>query len=49
MLTPITPATLLRGQTERPFTYKLGKSFALLGITIGALQFVLAARLQWVE
>jgi predicted ferric reductase len=52
LLTIATPFLLvftLRPRTDHNVIYEVGKSFALLGLTIIAMQFVLAARLRWIE
>jgi predicted ferric reductase len=49
LITPLILMTVFRPQTDHSFTYELGKNFAVLGYTILTLQFVLAARLKWVE
>jgi predicted ferric reductase len=42
-------AVITNRETDHTFVYELGRSFALIGISIIAMQFVLAARLHWVE
>jgi predicted ferric reductase len=49
LITPLVLVTVFRPQTDHSFIYELGKNFALLGLTILAIQFVLAARLKWIE
>ncbi len=49
VLTPLFLAYVVRPQTDHGVVYEVGKGFALLGITILALQFVLHARLSRIE
>jgi len=49
VMTPLVLLAVLRPPTDHGLLYELGKGFALLGFSIMAIQFVLAARLQWVE
>ena len=49
ILSGLLVAALTRPLTDHGFVYELGRSFALVGLSILALQFVLAARLHWME
>ena len=49
LLTPLTLVAVFRPRTDHSFTFELGKNFALVGLTVLALQFVLSARLKWIE
>jgi predicted ferric reductase len=46
---PLVIAVLVKPRTDDPFLHELGLSFALIGFTIIALQFLLSARLSWIE
>ena len=46
---PLIVAAVSRPLTDHGFVYELGRSFALAGLALLALQFVLSARLHWVE
>ncbi len=49
VLLPLAVAALSRPLTDHGFIYELGRSFALLGFALLALQFLLSARLSWIE
>jgi len=49
ILSGLLVAALTRPLTDHGFVYELGRSFALVGMSILALQFVLTARLHWIE
>ena len=49
VLSPLILVALLRPPTDHSFIYTVGKNLALVGFTILALQFVLSARLKWIE
>lgn len=49
VLSPLMLVALLRPPTDHSFIYTVGKNLALAGFTILALQFVLSARLKWIE
>lgn len=49
VLAPLIIVGLLRPITDHGFVYTIGKNFALVGFTILAMQFVLSARLKWIE
>lgn len=49
VLTPLIIVGALRPATDHGFVYTIGKNFALAGFTILAMQFVLSARLPWIE
>lgn len=49
VLAPLILIALVRPPTHHSFTYTVGKNLALVGFTILALQFVLSARLKWIE
>jgi len=42
-------AAITRPLTDHGFVYELGRSFALVGLSLLALQFVVTARLHWSE
>jgi predicted ferric reductase len=48
-VTPLALLTIFRPTTYRPAIVEAGADCAILGFTMLALQFVLAARLSWVE
>lgn len=48
LATPLVVATAF-GPSAEGYAAELGMGFALLGFTILAMQFVLSARLKWVE
>ena len=49
ILTPIAVLAMARPPTDHRFVYTVGKNLALVGFTILAMQFVLSARLKWIE
>ena len=49
LIIPLLLLTALRAKTDHGFVYELGKNFALLGFLILALQFLLSARVKWIE
>ena len=49
VLSPLILVALLRPLTDHSFIYTVGKNLALAGFTILAMQFVLSARLKWIE
>jgi predicted ferric reductase len=49
VITPLVLAAVLRPQAAGSLVYELGRNFALLAFTILALQFVVSARLKWME
>ncbi len=49
ILLPLAVAALSRPLTDHGFIYELGRSFGLIGLALLALQFLLSARLHWVE
>ncbi|MEW5976302.1 MAG: ferredoxin reductase family protein [Acidobacteriota bacterium] len=49
LLAPLALLAALRPPTDHGFVYTVGKNLALVGFTILAMQFVLSARLKWVE
>lgn len=49
VLTPLIIVGAIRPATDHGFVYTVGKNFALVGFTILAMQFVLSARLPWIE
>lgn len=49
VLSPLILVALVLPPTHHSFTYTVGKNLALVGFTILAMQFVLAARLKWIE
>jgi predicted ferric reductase len=49
VMLPLIVAALSRPLTDHGFVYELGRSFALVGLALLALQFVVSARLSWVE
>ena len=49
ILTPLAVVGILRHPTDHGLVYTTGKNLALVGFTILALQFVLSARLKWIE
>jgi predicted ferric reductase len=46
---PLVIAVLVKPRTDDPFLHELGLSFALIGFAIIAMQFLLSARLGWIE
>ena len=49
VLSPLILVAVLRPVTDHSFTYTVGKNLALVGFTIFSMQFVLSARLKWIE
>ena len=49
VLSPLILLALVRPPSDHGFTYTIGKNLALVGFTILAMQFVLSARLKWIE
>lgn len=49
VLSPLILVALLRPLTDHSFIYTIGKNLALVGFTILAMQFVVSARLKWIE
>lgn len=49
ILTPIAIVAMAHAPTDHRLTYTVGKNLALVGFTILAMQFVLSARLKWIE
>ena len=49
VFSPLILVALARPLTDHSFVYTAGKNLALVGFTILALQFVLSARLKWIE
>lgn len=49
ILTPLAMVGIARPPTDHGFVYTIGKNLALVGFTILAMQFVLSARLKWIE
>ncbi len=49
VLTPLAVVGILRPPSDHGFIYTIGKNLALVAFTIMAMQFVLAARLRWIE
>jgi predicted ferric reductase len=49
VLSPLMLVALLQPLTDHGFVYTVGKNLALTGFTILAMQFVLSARLKWIE
>jgi predicted ferric reductase len=49
VLAPLVIVGVVRPKTDHGFVYTFGKNLALVGFTILALQFVLSARLKWIE
>jgi predicted ferric reductase len=49
VLTPLVLATIFRRETGEPFLSELGKALALVAYAILAMQFVVSARLKWIE
>ena len=49
VLAPLLIVAVLRPKTDHGFVYSTGKNLALVGFTILAMQFVLSARLKWIE
>lgn len=49
VLSPLFVVAVLRPPTDHGFVYTVGKNLALVGFAIFAMQFVISARLQWIE
>lgn len=49
VLSPLVVVVLTRPTTDHGFVYTVGKNLALVGFAIFAMQFVLSARLKWIE
>lgn len=49
VLSPLILVALVRPPTDHGFIHTVGKNLALVGFTILAMQFVLSARLKWIE
>ncbi|MEQ2009415.1 MAG: ferredoxin reductase family protein [Limisphaerales bacterium] len=49
VVSPLILVALFRPLTDHSFIYTVGKNLALVGFTILAMQFVLSARLKWIE
>jgi len=49
VFSPLFLLALLRPLTDHSFIYTVGKNVALVGFTILAMQFVVSARLKWIE
>ena len=49
VLAPLIIVAVLRPKTDHGFVYTIGKNLALVGFAILAMQFVLSARLKWIE
>lgn len=49
LISPLLLAALFRPKTDHDFIFELGKNFTLLGLTILSLQFLLGARIKWIE
>lgn len=49
VLLPLILVALARPLTDHSFIHTIGKNLALVGFTILALQFVVSARLKWIE
>jgi len=49
VLSPLILVALVRPPTDHSFLYTVGKNLALTGFTILAMQFVISARLKWIE
>ena len=49
VLSPLILVALLRPLTDHSFIYTVGKNLALVGFAILAMQFVVSARLKWIE
>ena len=49
VVSPLILVAFARPSTDHGFVYSIGKNLALVGFTILALQFVLSARLRWIE
>lgn len=49
VLSPLASVAFIRPLTDHGFVYTVGKNLGLVGFTILALQFVLSARVPWIE
>jgi predicted ferric reductase len=49
LISPLLLAVVFRPKTDHSFIFEIGKNFSLLGLTILALQFLLGARIKWIE
>ena len=49
VLSPLILLAPLRPPTHHSLTYSVGTNLALVGFTILALQFVVSARIKWIE
>lgn len=49
VISPLILVALVRPLTDHNFVYTVGKNLALVGFTILSLQFLLSARLKWIE
>lgn len=49
VLSPLAAVAFIRPLTDHGFVYTVGKNLALVGFTILALQFILSARVAWIE
>ena len=49
VFSPLILVAMDRPLTDHSFVYTVGKNLALMGFTILALQFVVSARLKWIE
>jgi hypothetical protein len=48
LISPLLLAFVFRPKTDHSFIFEIGKNFTLLGLII-ALQFLLGARIKWIE
>ncbi len=49
VLSPLIIVAFARPATDHSFVYTIGKNLALVGFAMFAMQFVLSARLKWIE
>lgn len=49
VLAPLILLAFIRPETDHSFVYTIGKNLALVGFAIFAMQFVVSARLKWIE
>ena len=49
VLSPLILLAILRPLTDHSFVYTIGKNLALVGFAIFAMQFVVSARIRWIE
>lgn len=49
VLSPLIIVAFVRPETDHGFIYTVGKNLALVGFVMFALQFVVSARLRWIE